>query len=228
MIDTYTISDVFDLRWTREGTRVAIREGEREVTFRDLLHWSQAISRALEPVLGTPGQRVALLLPNSAAFVAAFFAITRIGGVVAPLGSRYRAQELAYYLKDLEAVALVTESAFLERVSQILPRLEIPPTIFEVSVGLGARQVRSGGGRGQPISSSPSTPLLQQSTSGFSFSFPGTRQSCCLRGVPSVTPFLMAGSWPRPQRPFRPSGSLCSSGRQLSSRSRDFSSRGSH
>jgi long-chain acyl-CoA synthetase len=166
MIDTDTISDVFDLRWTREGTRVAIREGEREVTFRDLLHWSQAISRALEPVLSTPGQRVALLLPNSAAFVAAFFAIARIGGVVAPLGSRYRAQELAYYLKDLEAVALVTEFAFLERVSHILPGLEMPPAIFEVSVGLGVRQVQSGGGRGQPISSSTSAPLLQQYTSG--------------------------------------------------------------
>src|SRR2546427_11776232 len=83
------LSDTLDSQWAREGNRVAIREGDREITFRDLLRWSQAISRTLEPTLWEPGQRVALLLPNSAAFVAAFFAIARLGGVVAPLSTQY-------------------------------------------------------------------------------------------------------------------------------------------
>jgi len=83
MTGKLVLSDALDSRWARGGTRVAIREGDREITFRDLLRWSHALSRALEPTLREPGQRVALLLPNSAAFVAAFFAIARLGGVVA-------------------------------------------------------------------------------------------------------------------------------------------------
>jgi long-chain acyl-CoA synthetase len=165
-MDTTTLADVCDRCWTRAGTRVAIREGARQVPFRELLQWSQTISRALASVLGTPGQRVALLLPNSAAFVAAFFAIARLGGVVAPLNARYRAQELAYYLHDLEAVALVTEAAGLARVAEVLPELARPPALFEVTASQGVRQVRAGDGGGQPLAAATSAPLLQQYTSG--------------------------------------------------------------
>ncbi len=110
MTRNLALSDTLDSRWARGGRRVAIREGDREVTFRDLLRWSQALSRTLEPIVREPGQRVALLLPNSGAFVAAFFAVARLGGVVAPLSTQYRSQEFVFYLNDIDAVAVLTDS----------------------------------------------------------------------------------------------------------------------
>jgi long-chain acyl-CoA synthetase len=145
---------------------VAVREGDREITFRDLLRWSQALSRTLEPTLREPGQRVALLLHNSAAFVAAFFAITRLGGVVAPLSTLYRSQELVYYLNDLDAVAALTDSVFLEQVTAIMPRLKRAPALLEVSVGGDARLIQPGSGGGRPTRTADSAPLVQQYTSG--------------------------------------------------------------
>jgi long-chain acyl-CoA synthetase len=166
MTSELVLSDTLDSRWARGGTRVAIREGDREITFRDLLRWSQALSRALEPTLREPGQRVALLLPNSAAFVAAFFAIARLGGVVAPLSTQYRSQELVYYLNDLDAVALLTDSRFVARITAILPGLERPPALFEVSPDEDARLLQPAPGGGRPVLSADSVPLLQQYTSG--------------------------------------------------------------
>src|SRR6267378_8149265 len=154
------LSDTLDSRWARGGARVAVREGDREITFRDLLRWSQALSRTLEPTLREPGQRVALLLHNSAAFVAAFFAITRLGGVVAPLSTLYRSQELVYYLNDLDAVAALTDSVFLARITAILPRLERPPALVEVSLGEDARLLQPGPGGGRPVRTADSAPLL--------------------------------------------------------------------
>jgi long-chain acyl-CoA synthetase len=166
MTGTLALSDAMDSRWAREGTRVAIREGDGEITFRDLLRWSQAISRTLEPTIREPGQRVALLLPNSAAFVAAFFGVARLAGVVAPLGIQYRSQELLYYLDDLDPAAMLTGSEFMERVSSILPRLRRAPALVEVSRGKGASLLQHGAGRGRSIRTVGTAPLVQQYTSG--------------------------------------------------------------
>ena len=166
MTGSRALSDTLDSRWAREGTRVAIREGDHGVTFRDLLRWSQDISRTLEPILREPGQRVALLLPNSAAFVAAFFAIARLGGVVAPLSTQYRSQELVHYLNDLDAVAALTDPGSAERVAAIMPRLVRAPALVEVSLGKTARLLQPGPGGGRPVRTERSAPLIQQYTSG--------------------------------------------------------------
>lgn len=160
------ISDVLDRSWAQEGSRLAIREAGRDVNFQDLLRWSQAISSALEPFVREPGQRVVVMLPNSAAFVAAFFAIARLGGVVCPLNTQYRSQELAYYLRDLEAVAVVTGPEFAQRVSEVMLTLDVPPALLELSAANDLRVLRSTNGSGRPLSPSDSLPLLQLCTSG--------------------------------------------------------------
>jgi long-chain acyl-CoA synthetase len=166
MTHNLALSDTLDSRWARGGRRVAIREGDREVTFRDLLRWSQALSRTLEPIVREPGQRVALLLPNSGAFVAAFFAVARLGGVVAPLSTQYRSQEFVYYLNDIDAVAVLTDSGFVEQAAAIMPKLKRAPALVEVSLDQDARLLQPGPGGGRPVSTADSAPLIQQYTSG--------------------------------------------------------------
>lgn len=166
MIQTHFISDVLDQRWAEERSRVAIRECGRDLTFRELLEWSQEISSALEAFVSRPTQRVVLLLPNSAAFVSAFFAVARVGGVVCPLNTQYRSQELAYYLRDLEPVAVVTAAEFVQPVSDVMLTMNMPPALLELCAGKDIRVLRSSNLSGCSTTPADSLPLLQLCTSG--------------------------------------------------------------
>lgn len=159
------LSEVFDQLCARAGAREAIRSGNQTLTFRELLHWSQSISRALEPAVREAGQRVALMLPNSAGFVAAFFGIARLGGVIAPLSPRYRAQEILYFMNDLDAAALVSDVRFLHRAREVMPALERTPAVLDVSAR-AVRMVERGQGRGRALRVGASPPLVQLYTSG--------------------------------------------------------------
>ncbi|HXU41222.1 MAG TPA: class I adenylate-forming enzyme family protein [Burkholderiales bacterium] len=166
MSNSRAISDTLDSLWAGLGRRCAIREAERDTAYDELLDWSGRISQVLDPSLRQAGQRVALLLPNSAAFVAAFFGVARLGGVVAPLDVRYRAQELKYYLDDLDAVALVTESRYAEHLAAVLPELKNPPAVVHVAFRGGAALVSAGKRTGRALAAAGSAPLVQLYTSG--------------------------------------------------------------
>ena len=160
------VSDHFDRVAARAGDRVAIFEGDRPLSFRRLLEWSHAITRVLAPLVGEPGVRVALLLPNSATFVATFYGALRVGAVVAPLNPRYRSQELEHYLRDLDPVALVIDSASIPLALEVLSQLSRPPALLEVSASGGISLVRRASAEHRAISQPDSAPLLQQYTSG--------------------------------------------------------------
>jgi long-chain acyl-CoA synthetase len=109
------------------------------------------------------------MLPNSAAFVASFLGIARLGAVVAPLSPRYRQQELTYFLNDLEPVAVVSDDQSLEVLGSIVPGLPCTPALVDVSdrTGAGAAHVvRNGAGEARPLPATDSPSLLQLYTSG--------------------------------------------------------------
>ena len=107
-----TLADVFDATAARHAARLAVRE-TRDWSYAELRAWSARITDALAPACGMPGARVGLMMPNSAAYVAAFYAIARAGAVIAPLNVRYRSQELVYYLGDTQAAAVIVPPALL-------------------------------------------------------------------------------------------------------------------
>jgi long-chain acyl-CoA synthetase len=161
-----SLADAVDLVAGRQPRRVAIQEGVRALTFDELFSLSRAISQLIEPVLPEPGQRGVLLLPNSAAFVAGFFAIARVGGVVAPLNPQYRSQELAYYLRDLDPAVIVTDARFVDGLRAVFPRLERRPAIITCMPGGPPARIDAGEGQASVIEGGEDRPLLQQYTSG--------------------------------------------------------------
>jgi long-chain acyl-CoA synthetase len=163
---SHAISDTLDRLWARLAAATALRERGRSVSYGELLAASHGITRLVAKQLRQPGQRVALLLPNSSAFVAAFFGAARLGAVVAPLGTQYRDQELAYYLKDLEPVALVTQAGFSTQLDPVLSRLDHPPAVIHVEAGGRALRVRPGSDAGAALAVSDSPALVQLYTSG--------------------------------------------------------------
>src|SRR5436853_2526607 len=160
------VSDHLDRCAAPAGDRVAICEGDRQLSFRRLLEWSHAVTRILAPLVGESGVRVALLLPNSATFVATFYGVLRAGAVVAPLNPRYRSQELECYLRDLDPVALVIDSAAIPLALEVLSELSRPPALLEASASGDISLVRQASAEHRAISQPESAPLLQQYTSG--------------------------------------------------------------
>lgn len=70
------------------------------------------------------GERVGLLLMNSAAFMEAYFALAKIGAVVVPLNWRLVADELEFILKDSGTARLLFDDAFVDVVAELHSRGE--------------------------------------------------------------------------------------------------------
>lgn len=151
-----TLADVFDRTAAAAPARLAVREG-RDWTYEALAAWSADVTCALAPWCRVPGQRVGLMMPNSAGYVAAFYGIARAGGVVAPLNVRYQRQELRYYLGDTQATAVVVPPALLTTVEDAIAELATlhPPSSSTTSSA-----------EGRPVTATDSPPLLHQYTSG--------------------------------------------------------------
>lgn len=160
------LKDEFDLISRRKSHRLAIVEGQTKISYGQLLRWSESISRELERVAGVNGAPIALLLPNSAAFVASFWATARVGGVVAPLNTEYRSRELEFYLSDIRPAAVVVSPNTAQRVQKVIKRLTIDPAVLLVESSQEVERLTPGG-RGE-ISDTikDNSPLLLLHTSG--------------------------------------------------------------
>ncbi len=159
------LGDRFDRAAARLGAHLAVREPEGDWSYSELLGFSQRVSKALEPFAVRPRAHVGLMVPNSAAFVAAFYGIIRAGGVVVPLNVRYRDQELVYYLNDAGAVALLVGPDAVETARRALGALSRPPALLVLD-GAECRLVQPGRADPVPADAGDSPPLLLQYTSG--------------------------------------------------------------
>lgn len=62
-----------------------------------------------------PGDRVALLLPSTPAFLVAYFAVLALGGIAVPINPLLRSGEIEYILRDCGANVLVCAGQFSEQ-----------------------------------------------------------------------------------------------------------------
>ncbi|MGH8895062.1 MAG: AMP-binding protein, partial [Actinomycetes bacterium] len=98
------------------------------------------------------GDRVALVLSNSPAFVTAYFAILRAGLVAVPVNSGYTAPEVARLLAAAEARVVLCDDASTPVVEQAVAtthRVQVDPAGFDAVVaagrGAGVRAAVGGG-----------------------------------------------------------------------------------
>lgn len=172
MSQTFTsFAGRFDGLAGERAGRLAIREPERDWSYEDVHGRSMQVSDKLRDVGIRAGQAVALMAPNSGAFVSSFLGIARVGGVIAPFNVRYQRQELVYYLEDTRAVAIVAASELVPVVVAALEELADPPAIVELEPDGTWKVVPTDRDAASSSSwddtgSGESTPLLLQYTSG--------------------------------------------------------------
>nr|WP_183341979.1 long-chain fatty acid--CoA ligase [Microlunatus antarcticus] len=101
-------------RATSSPDKVAVRQGDVELTYAGLDAASAAFADQLRGLGVAPGDRVAMIVPNVLAFPVAYYAILRAGAVVVPMNPLLKAGEVAYTWSDCGARVAVVFALFAE------------------------------------------------------------------------------------------------------------------
>ena len=101
----------------------------KSITYAELDRASDALSAALVEQGLKKSDRVAIVMPNSVAFVISFYAILKAGGVVAATNPTYPADKMAYQINDCDAEFVLTMTLFYGLIKQIQPRTKVKTVI---------------------------------------------------------------------------------------------------
>ncbi|MFC0445977.1 class I adenylate-forming enzyme family protein [Pseudidiomarina halophila] len=89
--------------------QLAISDDKQELSWAQLADQVEQLAAWLQQEYGVrAGDRVALVIPNSIAFVVGFFAIQRLDAIAVPINVRLTTPELEYILGDAEAELVLT------------------------------------------------------------------------------------------------------------------------
>lgn len=101
----------------------------KSVTYEELDRASDALAAALLDMGLKKSDRVAIVMPNSIAFVISFYAILKAGGVVAATNPTYPAEKMAHQINDCDAEFVLAMSLFYDLVKEIQPRTKVKTII---------------------------------------------------------------------------------------------------
>src|SRR3954451_19256217 len=103
------------------GSRVALIERDRVLTYRELEQRTARLASALLGLSAGPYRPVATLLPNSGVFVEVDVACTRAGITRVGITDRLSPDECRHIVADSEAAVLVASPELLDRLGGDLP-----------------------------------------------------------------------------------------------------------
>jgi fatty-acyl-CoA synthase len=151
-----TLDDYLRHNVVHFGDRIAVTIDDEALTHAQLARFVDE-ARALLGRLIAPGDRVALWLPNSFAWIASFLAVTSLGGVLVPVNTRLTGAELAVILADAGVRVIVTTPSYRGR-NYVEEAHDVGASLVEtiVSVPPGAAPgdwalTRGTGTRGEPL-----------------------------------------------------------------------------
>jgi long-chain acyl-CoA synthetase len=155
------IADVIREVAAARPDHVAIRYGERELTYRELDERSNRLAHALLASGAREGSRVAYLDRTAPEVVELFFAASKIGAVTVPLNWRLAQPELAAVVADARPPVLIAGESYAEVARELARGLELIVTGDEYERRLAAHDTVDPGGRGDA-----EDVVLQMYTSG--------------------------------------------------------------
>lgn len=100
--------------------RLAIVNKQNELTYKELNRHSNCIANSLKAHGVEKGDRIAVLLRNSAHWVVAWYACQKLGAVCVPLHVRYRADELTEMMRVAECTVLIYGEPYEATAEQIV------------------------------------------------------------------------------------------------------------
>ncbi len=112
--------------------RLAIVGEPREVCYGKLAALANRVGNALRAQGISRGDRVLIVLPDSAEFLVAFFGAAKIGAVAVPVNPFARSSDYIHYLENCEPRAAIVHS---EALAEFLPASSVLPQVPIIVVG---------------------------------------------------------------------------------------------
>jgi long-chain acyl-CoA synthetase len=104
---------LLELSARRDPGKVAVIFDEMQLRYAEVNGAANKIANGLVGLGVRPGDKVALMLPNTPHFVLCYYAILKTGATVVPLNVLFKRHEVAYHLDDSDSVALIVWEGFL-------------------------------------------------------------------------------------------------------------------
>ncbi len=127
-------------RWLPDQTALVFHD--RSITYAQLDRLSQAAADYLQQSGLQQGQRVALMLPNTPAFVVWYYAVLRLGAVAVSVSTRLTPREVGYVVSDCGATSVIALGETLQEMERELT----PDVTIRVATGIDGADVA-----GQPL-----------------------------------------------------------------------------
>jgi len=97
---------------TKQAKKTLIFIDDNKVSNLEFLQKVDAFARFLSHTGMKDDDKIAIITPNSVDFLIAFFAISKIGGVIVPINNMSKEEEYRYILNDADVKMLITSSKF--------------------------------------------------------------------------------------------------------------------
>jgi long-chain acyl-CoA synthetase len=104
---TENLADNLTASAARHPSRPALRLDRAVITYAELEDAAHRVAGGLRERGVEPGDRVGVMLPNVPQFAAAYYGVLAAGGVVVPMNILLKEREIAYYLGDSSAKAVI-------------------------------------------------------------------------------------------------------------------------
>lgn len=105
---------------TKYPDRIAVKDDVCEMTYAQLLSNTEQLTGILKSAGCGPGVKVAIVLPNSAAYFASFFAVSAAGATIVGMSSKMTAYEAAGFIKRAEVSLVLTAKTFAGKLAEQL------------------------------------------------------------------------------------------------------------
>src|SRR5688500_8527523 len=138
MASSWTLPHVFAERARAHPGRTLLVAGGRTLSYGQVDAKASALAAALSELGIEAGDRIAIIMPNSPAWIIALLAGARLGATIVPVNPRGSHHELKYQLRHAEvSTAFIAERYdgvdFLQRFESLLT--ELPDLQYVVTVG---------------------------------------------------------------------------------------------
>jgi acyl-CoA synthetase (AMP-forming)/AMP-acid ligase II len=128
------LGDIVALNAQREPDRLALIDGDREITFDQLHRGALRLANAMLSV-AEPGDRIGILSQNLAEYVECYYGVPAAGMALTFLNYRLHPKEWAWILNDAGASVLVVERDLLEQIQPVLGDVPTVKTVIVINGG---------------------------------------------------------------------------------------------
>lgn len=118
-----TLGGILRARAAAAPDKVALRCGDRNLSYREFDEEADCFASGLQKLGLTKGDRLAIMLPNIAEFIAVIFGSARLGVIQVPVNIAYKGLLLKHVVHQSEARAAVVAAEFLDRLALVATEL---------------------------------------------------------------------------------------------------------